>query len=46
LEPSTSGGQPWNRSLDQWFQEIDVRPRNVAEIEDSALLKVFGQRRK
>ncbi len=31
------------RSLDQWFQEIDVRPRIVAEIEDSALLKVFGQ---
>ena len=31
------------RSLDQWFREIDVRPRIVAEIEDSALLKVFGQ---
>jgi LysR family transcriptional activator of nhaA len=31
------------RSLDQWFQEIGVRPRIVAEIEDSALLKVFGQ---
>jgi LysR family transcriptional activator of nhaA len=31
------------RSVDQWFQEIDVRPRIVAEIEDSALLKVFGQ---
>ena len=31
------------RSLEQWFQEIGVRPRLVAEIEDSALLKVFGQ---
>jgi LysR family transcriptional activator of nhaA len=31
------------RSLDAWLQAIDVRPRIVAEIEDSALLKVFGQ---
>jgi LysR family transcriptional activator of nhaA len=31
------------RSLEQWFESIDVRPRVVAEIEDSALLKVFGQ---
>jgi LysR family transcriptional activator of nhaA len=31
------------RSLEKWFQEIGVRPRIVAEIEDSALLKVFGQ---
>ena len=31
------------RSLDAWFQALDVRPRIVAEIEDSALLKVFGQ---
>jgi len=31
------------RSLDKWFQEIGVRPRVVAEVEDSALLKVFGQ---
>ncbi len=30
-------------SLDQWFERIDVRPRVVAEIEDTALLKVFGQ---
>ena len=30
-------------SLEQWFEAIDVRPRIVAEIEDSALLKVFGQ---
>ena len=31
------------RALEKWFQEIDVRPRVVAEVEDSALLKVFGQ---
>src|SRR5690606_16131835 len=32
------------RSLDQWFEELGIRPRPVAEIEDSALLKVFGQK--
>jgi LysR family transcriptional activator of nhaA len=31
------------RSLDQWFEKVGVRPRIVAEIEDTALLKVFGQ---
>lgn len=31
------------RSLDQWFERCDVRPRIVAEFEDSALLKVFGK---
>jgi LysR family transcriptional activator of nhaA len=31
------------RSVEQWFREIEVRPRVVAEIEDSALMKVFGQ---
>jgi LysR family transcriptional activator of nhaA len=31
------------RSLDQWFERIEVRPRVVAEVEDTALLKVFGQ---
>ena len=30
------------RSLDQWFEAQGVRPRSVAEIEDSAVLKVFG----
>ena len=30
-------------ALDKWFQEHDVHPRVVAEFEDSALLKVFGQ---
>lgn len=31
------------RPLEQWLEENAVRPRVVAEIEDSALLKVFGQ---
>jgi LysR family transcriptional activator of nhaA len=31
------------RSLDAFFQEHDLHPRIVAEFEDSALLKVFGQ---
>jgi LysR family transcriptional activator of nhaA len=31
------------RSLEQWFEAVGVRPRIVAEVEDSALLKVFGQ---
>jgi LysR family transcriptional activator of nhaA len=31
------------RALETWFQEKGVRPRIVAEIEDSALMKVFGQ---
>lgn len=30
------------RSLDQWFDRNDLKPRVVAEFEDSALLKVFG----
>ncbi len=30
------------RSLNQWFDKHGVRPRVVAEFEDSALLKVFG----
>lgn len=32
------------RSLEYWFDDVGVKPRIVAEIEDSALLKVFGQR--
>jgi LysR family transcriptional activator of nhaA len=31
------------RALDQWLGDQGIRPRLVAEIEDSALLKVFGQ---
>jgi LysR family transcriptional activator of nhaA len=32
------------RLLDQWFDGINIVPRIIAEFEDSALLKVFGQR--
>jgi LysR family transcriptional activator of nhaA len=32
------------RSLDQWFDGQNIRPDIIAEFEDSALLKVFGQR--
>jgi len=32
------------RALDQWFASEQVNPLVVAEFEDSALLKVFGQR--
>jgi LysR family transcriptional activator of nhaA len=31
------------RSLEHWFEAQRVRPRIVAEVEDSALLKVFGE---
>jgi LysR family transcriptional activator of nhaA len=30
-------------ALDRWFEEQSIRPQVVAECEDSALLKVFGQ---
>jgi LysR family transcriptional activator of nhaA len=33
---------PVRRSLNQWFARHGVRPKIVAEFEDSALLKVFG----
>lgn len=31
------------RALDQWFESQSVTPQVIAEIEDGALLKVFGQ---
>ncbi|HEY0671230.1 MAG TPA: transcriptional activator NhaR [Longimicrobiales bacterium] len=31
------------RALDDWFETQGIQPRIVAEIEDSAVLKVFGQ---
>ncbi len=31
------------RDLDQWFYTEDIRPTIVAEFEDTALMKVFGQ---
>ncbi len=36
-------GSPLRRSLEQWFEQLGVRPRIVAEFDDSALLKVVGQ---
>ncbi|HET7003954.1 MAG TPA: LysR substrate-binding domain-containing protein, partial [Candidatus Binatia bacterium] len=30
-------------SLDQWFESHNIRPRILAEFEDSALLQVFGR---
>ncbi len=36
-------GTTLRRSLTQWFEQVDVHPRVVAEVGDSALLKTFGQ---
>ena len=36
-------GTTLRRSLDKWFEELGIRPSVVAEIQDSAVLKVFGQ---
>ncbi|MEZ4362702.1 MAG: transcriptional activator NhaR [Kofleriaceae bacterium] len=33
---------PLRRALNQWFERQRIKPRVVAEFEDSALLKVFG----
>ncbi|MEW6321842.1 MAG: transcriptional activator NhaR [Acidobacteriota bacterium] len=50
--PASLDGVPWlmpaetsslRRSLDEWCRRHGVRPRVVAEVDDSALLKVFGQ---
>lgn len=38
-----SEGTTIHRSMMAWFDSIGVRPRIVAEIDDSAVLKVFGQ---
>lgn len=35
-------GTSLRRSIDRWLEAMRVRPRVVAEIEDSALLKAFG----
>ena len=36
-------GSVVRRALDRWFESEDLQPLVVAEFEDSALLKVFGQ---
>ena len=35
-------GTMMRRTLDQWFAEQSIRPRIVGEMDDSALIKVFG----
>ena len=30
------------RELDDWFEQVEIEPRVVAEFDDSALLKMFG----
>jgi len=40
LPAHTTAGR---RGLDAWFEKVGVRPRIVAEFEDSALMKVFAQ---
>jgi LysR family transcriptional activator of nhaA len=35
-------GLSMRRALDDWFAELNVTPKVVAEVADSALLKVFG----
>ena len=35
-------GTALRRALDDWFEQIEVQPKVVAEFEDSALLKMFG----
>lgn len=37
-----TAGCTLRRSLDAWFEEMDVRPLVVADAEDSALLKAFA----
>jgi LysR family transcriptional activator of nhaA len=37
-----SGNTALRRSLDQWFDEQEIRPKVRAEFTDSALLKAFG----
>ena len=36
-------GSAMRRRLDDWFEAVGVRPRIVAEFDDSALLKAFGE---
>jgi LysR family transcriptional activator of nhaA len=38
-----SQANPLRRDLEDWFEKNDITPNIVAEIDDSALLKVFGE---
>jgi len=35
-------GSAFRRTLEGWFDGLAIRPRVIAEFEDSALMKVFG----
>ena len=37
------GGSMLRRALEQWFQAQDLRPKIVGDVDDSALLKMFGE---
>jgi LysR family transcriptional activator of nhaA len=37
------GATALRRSLDDWFDACDIAPRVIAEFDDSALLKAFGE---
>lgn len=39
-----SSGSNLRRSLEGWFDQLGVQPRVVAEFEDRALMKAFGER--
>lgn len=37
-----TNNNPVRRSLEDWFEQNDISPLVIAEVEDSALMKVFG----
>jgi len=39
-----SGGSNLRRSLESWFERYGIKPQIVAEFEDRALMKAFGER--
>jgi len=39
-----SGGSTLRRDLEAWFERNDINPRVVAEFDDRALMKAFGER--
>jgi LysR family transcriptional activator of nhaA len=38
-----SGGNQLRSGIDQWLEKTRIHPRLIAEFDDSALMKVFGQ---
>ena len=38
-----SGGSALRRALEQWFERQGICPRTIAEFEDRALMKAFGE---